>query len=88
MNHLSEKIKRAATSLMLPVEETREGNCMNCGACCKFLYKCPFLKFENQDLDKAICTIHTLRPPMCRKYPRTREEQIHHPCGYRFLIRN
>jgi Fe-S-cluster containining protein len=82
MNHLSEKIKRAATSIVLPVEETRNGNCKNCGACCMFLYKCPFLKLEDES--KALCTIHMIRPPMCRKYPRTKEEQIHHPCGYHF----
>lgn len=84
MNHLSAKIKRAATSLVLPVEETREGNCTNCGACCMFLYKCPFLKYEDSDSHKAVCTIHLVRPPMCRKYPRTKDEQIHKPCGYRF----
>ncbi len=84
MNHLSEKIKRAATSLLLPVDRTREGYCKNCGACCMFLYKCPFLSFENHGSNKAVCTIHKIRPPMCRKYPRTKAEQIHQPCGYSF----
>ncbi|WP_157833966.1 YkgJ family cysteine cluster protein [Candidatus Methanoperedens nitratireducens] len=82
MNHLSEKVKRAATSLLLPVDKARIGNCKNCGACCMFVYRCPFLNLEKH---RAICTIHRIRPPMCRKYPRTKAEQIHKPCGYSFI---
>jgi hypothetical protein len=25
-----------------------------------------------------------IRPIQCRKYPRTKKEQIHQPCGYHF----
>ncbi|VVB84639.1 Uncharacterised protein [uncultured archaeon] len=85
MNHLSEKLKRAATSLVLEVDEKRVGECKNCGNCCMFLYKCPFLRFENHGSHKTVCLIHKVRPPMCRKYPRTKDEQIHQPCGYQFL---
>jgi len=84
MDRLAGKIRRAATSI-LPVDDTRAGECKNCGSCCMFLYKCPFLKFENHNSHKATCTIHGIRPPMCRKYPRTREEQTHQPCGYYFI---
>ncbi len=84
MNHVSEKIKRATTSLILPPDGKRAGECKGCGACCMFLYKCPFLKFENNGSNRAICMIYEIRPPMCRKYPRTKSEQIHQPCGYYF----
>ncbi|MCZ7395555.1 MAG: hypothetical protein ABOK23_06480 [Candidatus Methanoperedens sp.] len=85
MNGLTGKIRRAATSLILPVDGKRAGECKNCGSCCMFLYKCPFLRFENYNSRKAICTIHGIRPPMCRKYPRTKSEQGHQPCGYYFI---
>ncbi|MCE8422532.1 MAG: hypothetical protein J5U17_02595 [Candidatus Methanoperedens sp.] len=85
MNHLSEKVKRAATSLILPVDEKRTGECKFCGHCCMFVYICPFLKFDNNNPKRALCMIHSIRPPMCRKYPRTRKEQIHKPCGYDFI---
>ncbi|MBU4490854.1 MAG: hypothetical protein KKD69_00115 [Euryarchaeota archaeon] len=85
MYRLTGKIKRAAVSLILPVDGKRAGECKNCGSCCMFLYKCPFLRFENHNSHKAICTIHRFRPPMCRKYPRTKSEQAHQPCGYYFI---
>jgi len=45
------------------VDKKRVGDCKRCGSCCMFLYKCPFLKFENHGSNKSICTIHGLRPP-------------------------
>src|SRR5574341_2545993 len=88
MNHLYGKTKRFTTSLIFSVDVKRAGECRNCGACCIFLYKCPFLKFENNNSHKAICTVYSIRPPQCRKYPRTKREQIHQPCGYYFTDSN
>jgi Fe-S-cluster containining protein len=85
MKSLSGKIIRAASSMVLPVDEKRIGECKRCGACCMFLFKCPFLKFENHGSNKSMCTIHGLRPPQCRKYPRTEWEKAHEPCGYDFV---
>jgi Fe-S-cluster containining protein len=82
---VSGKIIRTATSLLLPVEKTRIGECKRCGACCMFVFKCPFLKFENHGSNKSMCTIHGLRPPQCRKYPRAKWEKAHEPCGYHFI---
>ncbi len=84
MNGLNGKIRRAATSILLPVDGNRAGECKGCGACCMFVYKCPFLRFENHNSHRAICAIYGFRPPMCRKYPRTKEEQARQPCGYYF----
>jgi hypothetical protein len=78
------KVTRFVTSLVLPVDASRTGECVRCGACCKFLFKCPFLKFEDGNPNMATCRAYIIRPPQCRKYPRTRKEQIHQPCGYRF----
>jgi Fe-S-cluster containining protein len=84
MDGLNGKIKRAATSFVLPVDVNRAGECKGCGACCMFVYKCPFLRFENHNSHRAICTIYEFRPPMCRKYPRIRDEQARQQCGYYF----
>ena len=78
------KVMRFATSLVLPVDEDRAGECMSCGACCKFLFKCPFLRPVEGSQGKYKCIVYPIRPLQCRKYPRTRQEQIHHPCGYHF----
>jgi Fe-S-cluster containining protein len=78
------KLTRFVTSLVLPVDPSRTGECIRCGACCKFLVKCPFLRPSEDDPGSFKCRAYFLRPPQCRKYPRTKSEQIHHPCGYRF----
>jgi len=38
--------------------------CQRCGACCTFVIKCPFLKFENHGSNKSVCTIHGSGRPM------------------------
>ncbi len=78
------KMTRFFTSLVLPVDRTRSGECERCGACCKFFVKCPFLTYVNGDERQPACKIYRARPLQCRKYPRTAKEQIHFPCGYRF----
>ena len=78
------KVKRFATSLVLPVDKGRTGECLNCGACCRFLVDCPFLKLVAGREGEYRCIVYRIRPLQCRKYPRSREEQIHQPCGYRF----
>ena len=78
------KMHRFFTSLMLPVDKSRTGECRSCGACCKFFVKCPLLKEDESSPGTYRCSAYALRPPQCRKYPRTKEEQIHQPCGFRF----
>ena len=70
------KIKRSLESL-LPVEKGRDGECRSCGACCRLPFKCLFLSKKNT------CLIYTIRPPQCRKYPRTRADKTFCPdCGF------
>ncbi|MFH1835002.1 MAG: hypothetical protein ABH851_02310 [Methanobacteriota archaeon] len=70
------KIKRSRESL-LPVEKDRVGECRLCGGCCRLPFKCLFLSKKNT------CFIYTIRPPQCRKYPRTRDDKTFCPdCGF------
>ena len=78
------KTRRFFTSLVLPVDKSRKGECEKCGACCKFVVECPFLKYDEGGSGATYCRIYSIRPLQCRKYPRSKREQIHQPCGYRF----
>lgn len=79
--NMIKKIKRTMTSV-LPVSKSRMGNCNECGECCRLPYTCPFLKEEN---GQTLCSIYSLRPLNCRKYPRTDSECItRETCGFRF----
>lgn len=81
-NTWAAKARRTLTSL-LPVSKQRRGQCVNCGACCKLPNVCPFLKTDGDG--KGYCGIYPLRPPNCRKYPRTLSEHLtQDTCGFRF----
>ena len=81
-NTWSAKIKRTVTAIR-PVSKSRKGECVNCGACCKLPVVCPFLKYNSDG--KSYCTIYSIRPLNCRKYPRSESEFItEETCGYRF----
>lgn len=77
------KLKRLTTSL-LPVDPNRRGECNRCGACCKLPYPCPFLRYDDDGL--STCAVYHVRPPSCRKYPRTASENLtQEQCGYYFV---
>lgn len=68
---------------MLPVAANRTGQCIGCGACCKLPNPCYFLKHGADGRD--YCSIYTVRPLNCRKYPRTDAECLTSAtCGFRF----
>ena len=76
------KIKRQFTSV-LPISAYRKGSCVNCGQCCRMVFKCPFLKYKN---NKAYCLIYSFRPLSCKKYPRTEKECLTtRTCGFKFI---
>ncbi len=77
------KIERMFTSI-LPVDKQRTGECNNCGACCHLPFRCYFLK-SGED-GKEYCSIYAIRPPNCRKFPRTLEQYNHvkDTCGFSF----
>lgn len=67
----------------------RSGECGRCGACCKLLYRCPYLEEDGEG--KTKCIIHEKRPPNCRIFPMDlrdiRDRDLimpHKPCAYTF----
>jgi Fe-S-cluster containining protein len=80
---MKNKIIRTITSI-LPVEKGRSGECNNCGACCKLPFRCIFLKTAADE--KEYCSIYKVRPPNCRKFPRTPDELelVKTECGFSF----
>src|SRR5881394_3552054 len=48
-------------------EALRKGGCHRCGACCKLLFKCPFLLEEENGF--FACRIHGNKPENCHIFP-------------------
>lgn len=70
-------------------ESVRKGDCARCGACCKLLYHCPFLKEEAPGVSR--CSVHGSRPINCSMFPidkrDLKDRNIISPktkCGYSF----
>ena len=66
----------------------RKGECQRCGACCRLLIRCPYVK-ECQG--EAQCRIYGKRPINCRIFPLNRRHLAERdlllpeqPCGYYF----
>lgn len=80
---MKHKLKRTFTSF-LPIDESRKGECNNCGACCHLPFRCSFLK--KGDNDKEYCSIYKVRPLNCRKFPRTIDDfdTVKDTCGFSF----
>ena len=67
----------------------RQGECTRCGACCKILFKCPFLIEDSSTEAGRIvysCAIYGKYPNQCQLYPLMPKdlEEIEEPCGYTF----
>ena len=79
---LYHKIRQLVVYLK-PRDKSRSGECRRCGACCRFMADCIFLRWDEQGL--SVCGIQRFKPYTCSKYPLNRKE--HHTsdfCGYRF----
>jgi len=68
--------------------ELRQGECQRCGACCKLLFRCPFL---NDTVSPPTCRIYGRTSPTCRLFPLDRRDLAdrdlvmpHRPCGFHF----
>jgi Fe-S-cluster containining protein len=62
----------------------RQGECNRCGACCKILFKCPFL---DTDADgQYTCRIYDKRFAQCRLYPLHAKDllELQGQCSYTF----
>ena len=62
----------------------RQGECTRCGACCKILFRCPFLIEEPGNIYS--CGIYGSRFNQCRIFPLAPKdlEEIEEPCGFSF----
>ena len=80
---MSSKLVRTITSI-LPVQKNRVGTCNGCGACCHLPVRCTFLTEDESGLSR--CSIYKIRPPNCRKFPRTASqlELVEKECSYSF----
>lgn len=69
-------------------EVWRRSECAHCGACCEILWRCPFLKENDEGVSS--CSVHDKRPITCRTFPvdpwsvdMISEET--RPCSYEFI---
>ncbi len=93
--HFSGKVRRFFLAYTLQgrnyirrMAQKRRGKCVRCGACCRLVHRCMFLRMEN---GVAICAIHNLRPGNCRIFPVDHRDVADRdlvlpnvPCGYTF----
>jgi hypothetical protein len=88
MLQLRGKVRRFVQSTLKP-EETermlseRKGECNRCGACCKILFRCPFLFTDDQG--EYSCRIYNKRFAQCRLYPiQAKDLREVEQCSYTF----
>ena len=62
----------------------RHGECNRCGACCKILFKCPFLGTDAEG--QYTCRIYEKRFAQCRLYPLRAADlrELEGQCSYTF----
>lgn len=73
-------------------EEWRQSECAHCGACCEILWRCPFLKTDEQG--NSHCSVHSKRPLPCRTFPIdphsveliSKFRDVERSCSYRFAV--
>jgi len=64
----------------------RKGDCNRCGACCKILFKCPFLGTDAEG--QYTCRIYETRFAQCRLFPlHARDlQELGDQCSYTFDV--
>lgn len=67
-----------------PLLASRRGECNRCGACCKILFRCPFLGTDPQG--QYTCRIYEKRFAQCRLFPLHAADlrEVGEPCSYTF----
>jgi Fe-S-cluster containining protein len=62
----------------------RKGECNRCGACCKILFKCPFLGTDAEG--QYTCKIYEQRFAQCRLFPLHAKDlrELGDECSYTF----
>jgi hypothetical protein len=67
-----------------PLLAKRQGDCNRCGACCKILFRCPFLTTDAEG--QYSCRIYEKRFAQCRLFPLHAADlrELAEPCSYTF----
>jgi Fe-S-cluster containining protein len=62
----------------------RRGECNRCGACCKILFRCPFLATDSEG--QYTCRIYEKRFAQCRLFPLHAADlrELEEECSYTF----
>jgi hypothetical protein len=83
------KTRRFVQSTLLrqdaePLLAKRQGECNRCGACCKILFRCPFLGTDAEG--QYTCRIYDQRFAQCRLYPLHAADlrELEGQCSYTF----
>lgn len=63
--------------------ESRSGECVSCGRCCKLVFRCPFLGGTEEN---SYCTVYDNRPKPCQAFPVSERDlaEVDYFCGYSF----
>jgi len=67
-----------------PLLARRHGECNRCGACCKILFRCPFLGTDAEG--QYTCRIYAMRFSQCRLFPLRAKDlvELGEECGFTF----
>src|SRR4249919_3338846 len=67
-----------------PLPAKRQGDCNRCGACCKILFRCPFLGTDAEG--QYTCRIYDKRFAQCRLFPLHAQDlaELGGECSYSF----
>lgn len=83
------KVRRFVQSSVLredpePLLARRQGDCNRCGACCKILFRCPFLGTDDEG--QYTCRIYKMRFSQCRLFPLRASDlhELREECSYTF----
>jgi uncharacterized protein len=87
LRQLTGKVRRFVQSTTQDTDSMvalRRGECDRCGACCKILFRCPFLAGDAQG--NYSCRIYEHRFGQCRLYPIQPRDmlEVEH-CSYTFV---
>jgi hypothetical protein len=83
------KVRRFVQASVLREDSTallakRQGECNRCGACCKILFRCPFLGTDAEG--QYTCRIYDRRFAQCRLFPLHAADlrELGEQCSYSF----
>ena len=88
LTRLGNKIRRLFLCSLKPevIEQKiqhRDGECVQCGMCCKLVFKCPFLGGSEEN---PRCMVYAGRPKPCVAFPIDERDlaDVNFRCGYTF----